>query len=299
MGYVLRVRFASFFAGAAVASSAGFYFLHKDYKIAHQSMSKQSFMKLQKFVTLHQSFGCNFVLTGVSCMTSIASVLWLALLNFMYDTSTNARRKVIYGTRSLLTKKVRNQHPGKLLSVKLEMTDDIEGVKRDAKNAEMLGLMGLNPRRDSPYVMGDIVDSYLSLYLVGSSGKRVVGRGSTEKVGRGSPGKGNGSGSQDLQVANQYIIRSKLTSCYQIDILFSHSVVMQLCVLHMLGKSKEIEASEAVEDVRMRKSFDPLVVPTFAQTLTMNDLYKSLDGRISSLENLKEIEALKPVEDAE
>ena len=38
-------------------------------------------------------------------------------------------------------------------------------------------------------------DSYLSLYLVGSSGKRVVGRGSTEKVGRGSSGKGNGSGS--------------------------------------------------------------------------------------------------------
>nr|GEW33055.1 pre-mRNA-splicing factor 38A like [Tanacetum cinerariifolium] len=41
MGYVLRVRFASFFAGAAVASSAGFYFLHKDYKMAHESMSKQ------------------------------------------------------------------------------------------------------------------------------------------------------------------------------------------------------------------------------------------------------------------
>ncbi|KAL8246576.1 hypothetical protein R6Q59_007792 [Mikania micrantha] len=41
MGYVLRVRFASFFAGAAVASAGGFYFLHKDYKIAHQSMSQQ------------------------------------------------------------------------------------------------------------------------------------------------------------------------------------------------------------------------------------------------------------------
>ncbi|XP_071706907.1 uncharacterized protein [Rutidosis leptorrhynchoides] len=41
MGYVLRVRFASFFAGAAVASAGGFYFLHKDYKIAHQSMSLQ------------------------------------------------------------------------------------------------------------------------------------------------------------------------------------------------------------------------------------------------------------------
>ncbi|KAI3687419.1 hypothetical protein L1987_81115 [Smallanthus sonchifolius] len=41
MGYVLRVRFASFFAGAAVASAGGMYFLHKDYKIAHQSMSQQ------------------------------------------------------------------------------------------------------------------------------------------------------------------------------------------------------------------------------------------------------------------
>ncbi|KAL4592715.1 hypothetical protein LXL04_005718 [Taraxacum kok-saghyz] len=41
MGYVLRVRFASFFAGAAVASAGGFYFLHKDYKLAHQSMSQQ------------------------------------------------------------------------------------------------------------------------------------------------------------------------------------------------------------------------------------------------------------------
>ncbi|KVH89348.1 uncharacterized protein LOC112526661 [Cynara cardunculus var. scolymus] len=41
MGYVLRVRFAAFFAGAAVASAGGFYFLHKDYKVAHQSMSQQ------------------------------------------------------------------------------------------------------------------------------------------------------------------------------------------------------------------------------------------------------------------
>ncbi|KAM0046312.1 hypothetical protein Hdeb2414_s0009g00314711 [Helianthus debilis subsp. tardiflorus] len=41
MGYVLRVRFASFFAGAAVALAAGSYYLHKDYKIAHQAMSQQ------------------------------------------------------------------------------------------------------------------------------------------------------------------------------------------------------------------------------------------------------------------
>ncbi|KAL8090721.1 hypothetical protein AgCh_039968 [Apium graveolens] len=39
MGYVLRVRLASFFAGAAVASMAGLYTLHNDYTAAHQSIS--------------------------------------------------------------------------------------------------------------------------------------------------------------------------------------------------------------------------------------------------------------------
>ncbi|KAM7494405.1 hypothetical protein LguiB_029014 [Lonicera macranthoides] len=43
MGYVLRVRFASFFAGAAVASTAGLYILHQDYKAAHQSLSQKLF----------------------------------------------------------------------------------------------------------------------------------------------------------------------------------------------------------------------------------------------------------------
>ncbi|KAL0296414.1 UNVERIFIED_CONTAM: hypothetical protein Sradi_6693500 [Sesamum radiatum] len=43
MGYVLRVRFASFFTGAAVASAAGLYVLQKDYKIAHQGISEQVF----------------------------------------------------------------------------------------------------------------------------------------------------------------------------------------------------------------------------------------------------------------
>ncbi|CAM8971090.1 hypothetical protein QQ045_029925 [Rhodiola kirilowii] len=41
MGYVLRVRFAAFFAGAATASLGGMYMLHKDYKIAHESIAKQ------------------------------------------------------------------------------------------------------------------------------------------------------------------------------------------------------------------------------------------------------------------
>ncbi|CAI0544721.1 unnamed protein product [Linum tenue] len=41
MGYVLRVRLASFFAGAATASFVGLYSLYKDYKVAHESISQQ------------------------------------------------------------------------------------------------------------------------------------------------------------------------------------------------------------------------------------------------------------------
>ncbi|KAK3042856.1 hypothetical protein RJ639_001129 [Escallonia herrerae] len=41
MGYVLRVRMASFFAGASTALISGLYFLHKDYKVAHDSISQQ------------------------------------------------------------------------------------------------------------------------------------------------------------------------------------------------------------------------------------------------------------------
>ncbi|KAI3904592.1 hypothetical protein MKW98_014772 [Papaver atlanticum] len=41
MGYVLRVRLASFFVGAATASGAALYILHKDYKVAHEAISKQ------------------------------------------------------------------------------------------------------------------------------------------------------------------------------------------------------------------------------------------------------------------
>ncbi|XVE64477.1 hypothetical protein DITRI_Ditri07aG0103900 [Diplodiscus trichospermus] len=41
MGYVLRVRFASFFTGAATASFLGLYILYKDYKVAHESIAQQ------------------------------------------------------------------------------------------------------------------------------------------------------------------------------------------------------------------------------------------------------------------
>ncbi|KAJ6387635.1 hypothetical protein OIU78_017363 [Salix suchowensis] len=43
MGYVLRVRLASFFAGAATASFAGIYFLYKDFKVAHDAISQQCY----------------------------------------------------------------------------------------------------------------------------------------------------------------------------------------------------------------------------------------------------------------
>ena len=39
MGFMLRVRLASFFAGAAAAAAGGGYFLYKDYKVANESMA--------------------------------------------------------------------------------------------------------------------------------------------------------------------------------------------------------------------------------------------------------------------
>ncbi|XP_057781901.1 uncharacterized protein LOC131000142 [Salvia miltiorrhiza] len=41
MGYVLRVRLAAFFTGAALASAAGLYYLQQDYKVAHQAIAQQ------------------------------------------------------------------------------------------------------------------------------------------------------------------------------------------------------------------------------------------------------------------
>ena len=41
MGFILRVRLASFFAGAAAAAAGGGYFLYKDYKLAHDSTALQ------------------------------------------------------------------------------------------------------------------------------------------------------------------------------------------------------------------------------------------------------------------
>ncbi|XP_062180257.1 uncharacterized protein LOC133884733 [Phragmites australis] len=41
MGFMLRVRLASFFAGAAATAAGGGYFLYKDYKLAHDSVALQ------------------------------------------------------------------------------------------------------------------------------------------------------------------------------------------------------------------------------------------------------------------
>ncbi|URD76746.1 hypothetical protein MUK42_08138 [Musa troglodytarum] len=41
MGFLFRVRLASFFAGAAAASLAGFCLLYKDYMLAHGAIAQQ------------------------------------------------------------------------------------------------------------------------------------------------------------------------------------------------------------------------------------------------------------------
>lgn len=41
MGFLFRVRMASFFAGAATASLAGFYLLYKDYMLAQDAIRRQ------------------------------------------------------------------------------------------------------------------------------------------------------------------------------------------------------------------------------------------------------------------
>ncbi|KAF2583094.1 hypothetical protein F2Q70_00008045 [Brassica cretica] len=54
MGYVLRVRMASFFAGAATASFIGLSVLYKDYKVAHESISHQK-LEMLKGVNLRNA----------------------------------------------------------------------------------------------------------------------------------------------------------------------------------------------------------------------------------------------------
>ncbi|URD87565.1 hypothetical protein MUK42_26765 [Musa troglodytarum] len=41
MGFLFRVRLASFFAGAATASIAGFYLLYRDYMLSHDAIAQQ------------------------------------------------------------------------------------------------------------------------------------------------------------------------------------------------------------------------------------------------------------------
>ncbi|XP_022763274.1 uncharacterized protein LOC111308870 isoform X1 [Durio zibethinus] len=49
MGYALRVSLASFFTVAATASFLGLCILDKDYEVAHESISHQSFATLLLF----------------------------------------------------------------------------------------------------------------------------------------------------------------------------------------------------------------------------------------------------------
>lgn len=61
MGYVLRVRLASFFTGAALASAAGLYYLQKDYKIAHQAIAQQVSPSFLCYYLILYSFHSRFL----------------------------------------------------------------------------------------------------------------------------------------------------------------------------------------------------------------------------------------------
>lgn len=75
MGFVLRVRLASFFAGAATASFLGLYILHKDYKVAHESISRQVLISLSLLVSF-ASYICSIYKTHI---------VYVEILNFIED----------------------------------------------------------------------------------------------------------------------------------------------------------------------------------------------------------------------
>lgn len=72
MGYVLRVKMASFFAGAATASLIGLYLLHEDYKAAHHSISQK--VKLCRFIPI--PFGSFFVFLTLPCDLFISFIYY-------------------------------------------------------------------------------------------------------------------------------------------------------------------------------------------------------------------------------
>ncbi|XWS61403.1 hypothetical protein CRYUN_Cryun07bG0123200 [Craigia yunnanensis] len=78
MGYVLRVRLASFFTGAATASFLGLYILYKDYKVAHESIAQQT---LAPFC-----FSSGYVMLFLPIVGHLSStvVLYCALQNHWY-----------------------------------------------------------------------------------------------------------------------------------------------------------------------------------------------------------------------
>lgn len=72
MGYVLRVRLASFFTGAALASAAGLYYLQKDYQIAHHAIAQQVSFPFP--FPPSSAFAFKFI-------TSDSAVFWIMLSN--------------------------------------------------------------------------------------------------------------------------------------------------------------------------------------------------------------------------
>jgi hypothetical protein len=58
MGFMLRVRLASFFVGAAAAAAGGGYFLYKDYKLANDSMALKVRTPPLFLLASHQILDC-------------------------------------------------------------------------------------------------------------------------------------------------------------------------------------------------------------------------------------------------
>ncbi|RRT85945.1 hypothetical protein B296_00002291 [Ensete ventricosum] len=65
MGFLFRVRLASFFAGAATASIAGFYLLYRDYMLSHDAIAQQVGLSLCYMVFSLSVDACFFQVNGI------------------------------------------------------------------------------------------------------------------------------------------------------------------------------------------------------------------------------------------
>ncbi|XAR71588.1 hypothetical protein NMG60_11017930 [Bertholletia excelsa] len=92
MGYILRVRLASFFAGAATASFLGLCLLDKDFKVAHDSISQQMkglhesldtrISALEKLKEIETSKSCGCGRVDLKCLVCPRIVLCIIPGNF-------------------------------------------------------------------------------------------------------------------------------------------------------------------------------------------------------------------------